>query len=109
MSIDQLSPLMQQYLDKMTATMLSYYKAESLNDWVQIPESRVASIEFSMGAQGKENDPYLELTPLEEEHSTEIRYDKKFTDGYEVKWSPKRGTFFVYKNEEYVQCHPTGY
>lgn len=94
---------MDKWMARMVYTMQQTYKVTTLNDWQAKPNSPVPA-HSPMNAVGPDADPYACLSDL-----TETRYDIQFTDGYMVRWSPSRGTFFLYKNAQFVHCYPTRY
>ena len=107
--IDDLTPLMQRYLDGIDASLLKEFNIKPTSEWEVKENSPVATIEFSMTAIGKDSDPYELPLSDEEEERTEKRYDRQYSGGYDVRWSPVRGTFYLYQFGEYVQCYPTNY
>lgn len=103
--IDQPNPTMTGYLKRMDNKMKEAHGgATPLTEWVPQPRSPLPGFSSSSPATGAVADPYKSVS-----NDTETRYDKDYSGGYSVRWSPRRGTFHVYQNGVFLKCYLTRY
>ena len=103
--IDQPNPTMTGYLNRMDNKMKEAHGGVTpLTEWLPQPRSYLPELGSDPKATGAAADPYKCPTM-----DTETRYDRDYCCGYTVRWSPRRGVFYVYQNGVFLKCYLTNY